>query len=113
MKELFSTISGNPDLDPMKSTGLEAGLEYFFSERLSISMVGFHNNIRDLINRVKKNDPYINIDKAVFKGIEAGVNWQWKLFNRFYANYTRLHAVDKSSGGTNYIQYRPKHNLQE
>jgi outer membrane cobalamin receptor len=111
MKELFSTTSGNPDLDPMQSFGLEAGLEYFFSENLTFSLVGFHNNITDLINRVKKNDPYINIDKALFKGIEVGLNWQWTPFNRFYASYTRLHAVDKSTEGNNYIQYRPKHKL--
>lgn len=111
MKELFSTTSGNPDLDPMKSTGLEAGVEYFFTNRVSVSLVGFLNNIRDLINRVKKNDPYINIDKAVFKGIEAGLNWQWATFNRFYASYTYLHALDKSTSDNAYIQYRPKHKL--
>lgn len=111
MKELFSSTSGNPDLDPMKSTGLEAGFEYYLSNGLSISLVGFYNNISDLINRIQKNDPYINIDKAEFSGIEAGLNWQWSTFNRFYAAYTRLHAVDKSGGGTEYIQYRPKHKL--
>ncbi len=111
MKELFSTTSGNPDLDPMKSTGLEAGLEYFFTPEFSASLVGFHNSISDLINRVKKNDPYINIDEAVFKGIEAGINWQWTPVNRFYANYTLLHALDKSTGDNTYIQYRPKHKV--
>lgn len=111
MKELFSSTSGNPDLDPMKNTGLEAGVEYMLSDRLTIGLVGFHNNIRDLINRVKKNDPYINIDKALFKGFELDLNWQWTSLNRFYAAYTRLHALDKSDGGNSYIQYRPKHKL--
>ncbi|MCP4216456.1 MAG: TonB-dependent receptor [bacterium] len=110
MKELFSSTSGNPDLDPMKSTGLEAGLEYFLADGLSVSLVGFYNDISDLINRVKKNDPYINIDKAEFKGIEAGLEWRWTPYNRFYASYTNLKAVDKSDGGS-YIQYRPKHKV--
>ncbi len=111
MKELFSSTSGNQDLDPMKSTGLEAGLEYFLTDNVSVSVVGFHNDIDNLINRVKKNDPYINIDKAVFKGIETELNWQWSTFNRFYASYTHLKALDKSDGGDNYIQYRPQHKV--
>ena len=111
MRELFDSASGNPDLDPMKATGLEIGLEYFLSNRLVFSLVGFHHNIRDLINRVNKDSTYINIDKAVFKGIEAGLNWQWTSFNRFYASYTLLHALDKSTADNTYIQYRPKHKL--
>jgi len=111
MKELFASDSGNPDLDPMKSTGLEVGLEYFPTNRLSFSLVGFQNNIRDLINREKKDQPYINIDKAVFKGVEAGMNWQWATFNRFYVYYTHLQALDKTSADKTYIQYRPKHKL--
>jgi vitamin B12 transporter len=111
MRELFDSNSGNPGLDPMKATGLEIGVEYFLSSRLGISLVGFHNNIRDLINRVNKDSTYINIDKAVFKGIEAGLNWQWTAFNRFYASYTLLHAIDKSTADNSYIQYRPKHKL--
>lgn len=111
MKELFSTTSGNPNLDPMKNTGLEAGVEYMASDRLTIGLVGFHNNIRDLINRVNKNDPYINIDKALFKGFEIDLNWRWSQFNRFYAAYTHLSALDKSEDSTTYIQYRPKHKV--
>ena len=111
MKELFSSTSGNPDLDPMKSTGFELGFDYRFSNQLSFNLVGFHNNIRDLIDRAKKYDPYLNIDKAIFKGIEAQLNWEWQPFNHLYLSYTHLKAEDKTSADNTYIQYRPKHKI--
>lgn len=111
MKELFSFTSGNPDLEPMRSTGFELGLEYRPVQHVSLSLVGFYNDIKDMINRAGKYDPYINIDKAVFKGIEAGMTWDIGTTARLDLAYTYLKAEDKSESGQNYIEHRPEHKL--
>jgi outer membrane cobalamin receptor len=111
MKELFSTTSGNPGLEPMKSDSFELGGEYRVSEKLTLSLVGFYNNVTDLINRIQKNDPYINIDHAVFKGFEAGAQWRFAAGSYFSLAYTRLSALDKTSKEQDYIQYRPGHKV--
>ncbi len=111
MKELFSSTSGNPELDPMRTAGFEAGIEFRPLPELGFSLVGFYNDVDDMIDRVKRNDPYINIDRAVFKGIEAEANWQWNAFSRAVLAYTWLKAEDKTGGGNKYIQHRPEHKL--
>ncbi|MGE5340348.1 MAG: TonB-dependent receptor plug domain-containing protein [Candidatus Omnitrophota bacterium] len=111
LKELFSSTSGNRELDAMKSNIFEAGIEYFPTPRLSLSVVGFYNDVRDLINRVSKDTQYINIDKAVFKGIETAVDWQFLTNSRLSLSYTRLQAEDKTTKNQVYIQYRPKHKI--
>lgn len=111
LKELFSTTSGNPELDTMKSNVFELGAEFQPAPDVTFSLVGFYNDVKDLINRDKKYDPYINVDEAVFKGFETSVDWRFTSRGRFSAAYTHLQAVDKSKDGNNYIQYRPKHKV--
>lgn len=111
LRELFSTTSGNPDLDTMKSNIFELGFDYRPMNNLSFSLVGFYNDVKDLINRLQKDDPYINIDQAVFKGVEATVDWQFLKDARLSAAYTHLLSEDKTTVEQDYIQYRPKHKL--
>lgn len=60
---------GNPDLDPEKSTGWDAGIEQsLFKNRLNIGITYFHNNFDDLI---VWDNGYNNVDKAETGGIES------------------------------------------
>lgn len=111
LKELFSSTSGNPDLDTMKSNIFELGVDYRPVTNFSVSVVGFYNDVKDLIDRVKKNDPYLNVDEAVFKGVETSIDWQFLKNAHLSAAYTRLQAEDKTSTDRTYIQYRPKHKM--
>jgi len=111
LKELFSSTSGNINLNTMKSNIFEAGLEYRPTSRLSFSGAVFYNNVKDLINRLQKDSPYINIDKAVFKGFEIGTDWQFLSNSYLSASYTHLKSVDKTTKNQAYIQYRPEHNI--
>lgn len=111
LKELFSSTSGNPNLDPMKSNIFELGLEYFPMPALSLSVVGFYNDVKGLINRVSKDTPYVNVDRAVFKGIETGVEWQFLTDSRLSLAYTFMHSEDKTTQNLTYIQYRPKNKI--
>lgn len=111
LKELFSTSSGNPNLDPMKSNIFELGIEYYPMPSLSFAVVGFYNDVKDLINRVSKDTPYVNIDEAVFKGIETGVEWQFLTDSRLSLAYTFMQSEDKTNKSLTYIQYRPKNKI--
>ena len=111
LRELFSTTSGNPDLDTMKSNIFEMGLEYRSLSGFSVSVVGFYNGVKDLIDRVNKNDPYLNVDRAVFKGIETSLDWQFLKNAGLSAAYTLLQAEDRTTATREYIQYRPKHKV--
>jgi vitamin B12 transporter len=62
---------GNPDLDPEKSTGWDAGIEQsLFKNRLNIGITYFYNNFDDLI---EWDNGYNNVDKAETGGIESFV----------------------------------------
>lgn len=111
MKEMFSSTSGNPDLKPMKSDGFEVGADYMITSTLSLSVVGFYSDIKDLINRYNKNDPYINIDEASFKGIETSLQWNFNENSMLNLSYTHLISKDKTSPDQSAIQYRPKHKI--
>ncbi len=109
LKELFSTTSGNINLNTMKTDIFEAGIEYRPLSKLSFTGAVFYNNVKDLINRLQKDSPYINIDKAVFKGFEIGFDWQFLSNSYLSASYTRLKSIDKTTKSQTYIQYRPGH----
>jgi outer membrane cobalamin receptor len=109
LKELFSTQSGNPELEPMKANILEGGFDYRVWQNVSFSATVFYNDIKGLINRTSKYDPYINIDHAVFKGFELEADWRFYAGSGISLAYTRLQAEDKTNGTNQYIEHRPKH----
>jgi outer membrane cobalamin receptor len=111
MKELFSSISGNPDLRPMKANIFEAGFRYTWKTGQVFSFTAFYNDLDDLISRKNKTTPYLNIEKALFAGFETG--FELPITRRIICDifYTYLHAKDKSSGDQMAIEHRPKHKL--
>lgn len=111
LKELFSSRSGNPELETMKVNIYEAGLDYTARKDLLLSLVLFYNDVKDLIDRAGKNDPYENVDEARFKGFEAGMTWDVDPHAVIHLSYTRLDAKDVSSEEPRYVQYRPKHKV--
>lgn len=111
LRELFSTQSGNPELEPMKANILEGGFDYRARENLSLSAAVFYNDIKGLINRLDKYDPYINVDHAVFKGFEVEVDWRFRAGSGLSLAYTRLKAEDKTTATHMYIEHRPGHKV--
>jgi outer membrane cobalamin receptor len=111
IKELFSLDTGNPDLEPMKADIFELGADWRINQKWSVSLVGFYNNVTDLIGRSGKNDPYENIDHAVFKGFETGLEWNNQSGIILKLFYTYLEAIDKSPENSGYIEHRPRHKI--
>jgi vitamin B12 transporter len=67
---LFDPTYGNPDLNPEKSIGWDAGVEqYLWDSRLVIGITYFENNFKDLFG-TDENFRTLNINKAETKGIE-------------------------------------------
>jgi outer membrane receptor protein involved in Fe transport len=111
LKELFDSRSGNPDLDPMRADLFEAGVEWAPRDDTTFSLVLFHNDVDDLIDRERKNDPYLNVDEARFQGVETGVSWRRPGRASVDLSYTYLDADNRTSDGVQYEQYRPKHKI--
>lgn len=79
--DLYSIFGGNPNLEPEESTSYEIGFRQPISERQSVSITAFRNDIDDLIVFVV-TDPNTfegenrNVDKARIDGVE--VAWQFE-----------------------------------
>ncbi|MCE4558202.1 TonB-dependent receptor [Pelomonas cellulosilytica] len=48
-KSVGSGTSGNPDLDPIRSTNFDANIEWYFAPRAFVSMGAFHMNLNSYI----------------------------------------------------------------
>ena len=95
---LYDPAFGNPDLNPEKSFGWDAGIEQFFwNEGLSFGVTYFENDYKDLFG-FDNNYKTININKAETKGVEV-----YSTIKPFFGlvaklNYTFTDAKDKSEG---------------
>lgn len=111
MRELFSPITGNTELNPMEAMIYEAGLQFSPSAGYDFSITGFYNSVEGLISKAGKNDPYQNIDKALLSGFELGARFNSLSFLGLHLFYTYLYAEDLSSDTPGSIEYRPKHKV--
>jgi len=95
---------GNPDLNPEKSFGWDAGVEqYFWNAKFSMGVNYFYNKFSDMFGS-DTSYKTININKAETNGVEvfATANFIDGLLVK--ANYTYLNARDKSENTPNYNQ---------
>jgi len=96
MHQLYSQPSGNPNLKEQVNVNWEAGLSHEFNENTGFSLSYFYNKVEDLIERANRNDPYLNISRAVFEGIESGIHA--RIAESFFLKlgYTFLNVYDKN-----------------
>jgi outer membrane cobalamin receptor len=113
LNQLFSASSGNSNLKEQENINYELGIKHLFTESLAFELNYFYNYVRDLIDRASRDDPYLNISKAVFAGMEA--NFQTKLGRGISArlSHTYLEAWDKDpeilGRSEDELSYVPKH----
>jgi vitamin B12 transporter len=97
---------GNKNLEPEKSVGWDFGLEQqFFQGRLLFGATYFYSTYKNLIS-FDFLQGYINIGKALSKGIE--ITAEAKPSSEFLvrASYTRMEAKDKEKDS--YLLRRPR-----
>ncbi|MEJ2575330.1 MAG: TonB-dependent receptor [Gammaproteobacteria bacterium] len=104
LSELYSASYGNPDLQPERSLGWDAGLVQDFA-RGSAGVTYFAQDIRDLIGFDASFRP-VNEDSAETSGWEAFVDWQCVPELSARLDYTYTHAVD---GAGDRLLRRPRH----
>ena len=93
---LYDPAYGNPDLNPEKSIGFDAGVEqYFWKETTLIGITYFQNNYSDLFG-FDQNFKTININKAKTSGIESYFSTKIIDDLEIKLNYTFTDAKDIS-----------------
>ena len=110
---LFQRYSeyGTPGLRPERSFGIDAGIDQSFLDgRVSVSVTGFHNRLKSLIDfdfggpgspclATQVFGCYVNVNRAETSGVE--VSARASLIDGYLGlvgNYTQLRAVDLATG---------------
>ncbi|HLA26398.1 MAG TPA: TonB-dependent receptor [Syntrophales bacterium] len=98
---------GNDKLGPETSKSWDVGMEqYFFRDRLSVSVTYFHIDLDDLIDYdwVKG---YVNIANARTSGWESALSFKPLSWLSANAQYTYTDTLNKTTGAA--LPYRPRH----
>ena len=94
--ELFFPLSGNPDLRPETSRSIELGAEYLLAA-WRFSLVGYNNDLSDLIDFDFVEFKNINVGEARTRGVEAEIAYAASRWTARW-NATHLEAEDLDAG---------------
>jgi len=115
--QVFDVYSGNPELQPEKSTTYELGIQQS-GEKISSRLVYFHRDIKNGIDYDYVNFKYFNFVKQTVDGAEAELSLQPVKHLSIVANYTLLSGSEKTQSRKNvhdtaysYLLRRPKNNF--
>lgn len=104
--ELLYPFSGNPNLQPERSTSYELGVERYFGRgRLEVSL--FWNDLRDLIDFDLVTFKNLNIGRARTRGAELALRQDLSKRVGVDVGYTYLDAENRITGGP--LRRRPRH----
>ena len=70
LHELYSSKSGNPDLDEEKSINYTIGVSRPFFDMVTMELALFHHDISDRIGRPNRDYDYMNYDEIAMTGFE-------------------------------------------
>ena len=105
----FSPLYGTRDLRPEESLGLDVGIDQgFFNNRVTLSVTGFRNRFRDLIDFQFAGCPpaqpfgcYFNVARAKTSGVEiSGTFIAIEAWLSITGSYTYLNARDQRTNLT-------------
>lgn len=102
--QLYDSTYGSLNLTPETSFGYDAGIDQsLFNGRVVLSVTGFANDFKNLINFVSDASRplgyYTNVARAETSGLEVGATVDvLPGLVKFNAAYTYLHAVDLTTG---------------
>lgn len=111
-------VMGNPNLEPEESTSYQVGYQTRLFDAATLSINGFYNDVKDLI-QTDNNNPtydgtvaiysYDNIDKAETYGGDINVNWKASDKTDLNLGYAYLHTKNKTTGSE--LTYSPEHKV--
>jgi outer membrane cobalamin receptor len=98
VSQLYSFRGGNPDLTFERTLGYEVGLRQHIGPRLTANVVGFHDDVSDLIQRDRDNGLQENLEEVRFRGVEFTVDATPIDRLALQFNYSLLDSLDLSPG---------------
>jgi outer membrane receptor protein involved in Fe transport len=110
----------NPGLRAERMNSVEIGGRLQVGRWLDVDAALFHYQYNDMIYWVALNPEGFqeflfqvrNLNSALMRGLEVGVNVYWQPHLRLHAGYTYLDAEDRSTGRTDdFLAYRIRHSL--
>ncbi|ABK99156.1 TonB-dependent receptor plug domain-containing protein [Pelobacter propionicus] len=105
--DLYGLSEGNPDLDTERSLTFEGGVEQKLPFNSRISLIGFHTEVKDLIQKDKTTDTNMNVSKVVYDGFEIAAATQFTKNILLRASYTYLDSKVKDDSEKEQLQYTP------
>ncbi|MFO0388241.1 MAG: TonB-dependent receptor domain-containing protein [Alphaproteobacteria bacterium] len=111
LSQLFDTSSGNPQLNPEKSKGWDAGFEQpLWDNSVSFGATFFRNNIRQLIG-FNPAPPFasINTGKARTEGVESAL--MVKPFTGLTLNASHVYTLPQDRTRDKELLRRPRHQV--
>ncbi len=96
LEELYSSKSGNPDLEAEESINYTAGASRSFFDMINVELAFFYHDISDRISRPDSSSDYTNCDKIALSGFEIASVAYLTDDLTLRAAYTYIHARDKS-----------------
>lgn len=103
LSQLFSSTSGNPELEAEKSTNYTLGITKAFSSNVNADISGFYHDISDWISRdyyeddYSGNEIYANVEDVSMKGFEAVINVRFCDYFGMNFNYTWIDGKNESA----------------
>ena len=114
--QLGYVVIGNPDLQPERSESWQVGTTFSWREQWVLELGLFHNALRNLIQIDAEADPvpggpvlefqYENLDRAVTRGVEMGLDWALSERLSLHLNHTIMDTEDRRTG--NRLTRRPR-----
>lgn len=106
--DLYFPFYGNPELDPERSRGFDAGIDATFLDgALSAGLTAFSTDFEDLISFDLATFRAANVAEAEVRGVEAELGWRPAAAFEAKASYTRTDSEDLATGLP--LARRPKH----
>jgi outer membrane cobalamin receptor len=104
--QLYNTSSGNPELRPEHSYGVDVGADYRIDAKSSVGVSVFSTSARDFIER-ESGQPFENHDRYRFRGAEATLQTTAVPRLGLRGGYSFLDSDDLTAGVP--LQTRPRH----
>jgi vitamin B12 transporter len=115
--QVFDVYSGNPDLQPEKSTNYEIGIQQV-QEKISSRVLYFHRDIKNGIDYNNSTFKYFNFVKQTVNGLELELTARPTKQLNISANYTLITGDEQTQSrksfhdtSYNHLLRRPKHNI--
>ena len=108
LNQLYSSTSGNPDLQPEQALKTEMGYQARITDRLAFDQAYFSSDVKNLIDRKDRNSLYENLEEVDLSGFETGMRYECQRWQADI-NYMYLHAYEYNVEGETTTKDRRSH----